>query len=64
MNLEPLLQRYVRSLLEREQQSNAPNRLQDLGTFMDWLLRRKSYVVRRRVFRYQGTERLKLSGER
>lgn len=62
MNLEPLLQRYVRSLTEREQAGDAPERIQDLGTYMDWLLRRQGYTVHRRVFRYDGPVRRRLAG--
>lgn len=62
MNLKPLLNTYIRGLAERESDGDAPQRLQDLGTLVDWLLRHQGYRVLRRVYRYQGTERLKLSG--
>lgn len=64
MTLRPLLDRYVRSLLEREPEAEAPENVQDLGTLIDWLLRRQGFIVQRRVYRYEGPERRKLSGER
>lgn len=64
MTLRPLLDRYVRSLLEREPAADAPEIVQDLGTLIDWLLRRQGFIVHRRVYRYEGPERRKLSGER
>jgi hypothetical protein len=61
MSIRPLLDRYVRSLTERD---HDPGSLQDLGTFMYWLLLRMGYQIHRRVFRYEGTDRKLLSGVR
>lgn len=45
-----ILDRYVRSLREREIGNDAPEKVQDLGTFVDWLLHREGFKVIRRPF--------------
>lgn len=48
------LDRYVRSLLER---SDHPERQQDLGTFVTWLLGRMGFTLRLLPFHYAGPQR-------
>lgn len=62
--MRALLERYVRSLLEQEQARDAPEYRQDLGTFVDWLLRRQGFRVVERTFRHDGAARRGARGER
>jgi len=60
--MRALLNRYVRSLAERESGSRAPEHLQDLGTYLDWLLRRLGYTIHYQAFKHDGIERRKSAG--
>jgi hypothetical protein len=57
------LSRYVRSLTEQEQAGDAPERRQDLGTFVDWLLERRGFTIHLRTFKHEGPARVKNSGK-
>jgi hypothetical protein len=57
------LSRYIRSLTEQEQEKRAPERRQDLGTFVDWLLDRQGFTLYLRTFKYEGTVREKNAGK-
>jgi hypothetical protein len=60
--MKQALERFVRSLAERELAGTAPEVLQDLGTFVDWLAERLGYDVRLRAYKYEGLERRKSTG--
>ncbi|AKT37743.1 hypothetical protein [Chondromyces crocatus] len=60
--MKDVLDRYIRSLAEQELAKDAPERLQDLGTFVVWLLERRGFTVHLRSFKHEGTERRKSSG--
>jgi hypothetical protein len=53
--MRDLLDIYVRSLTEQEQQRDAPENRQDLGTFMCWLLERHGYDIHLRAYQREGT---------
>jgi hypothetical protein len=57
------LSRYIRSLTEQEQAGDAPERRQDLGTFVDWLLERQGFTIHLRTFKHEGPARVKNSGK-
>jgi hypothetical protein len=60
--MKQALERFIRSLAERELAGNAPEVLQDLGTFVDWLAERLGYDIRLRAYKYAGLERRKNAG--
>lgn len=60
--MRELLSKYVRGLAEREHSGTGPERYQDLGTFMCWLLDRQGYSIHRRTFHYEGIPRAKSAG--
>ncbi|WP_437737368.1 hypothetical protein [Sorangium sp. So ce1335] len=57
------LSRYIRSLAEQEQAKDAPERRQDLGTFVDWLLERQDFTIHLRTYKHEGTAREKNAGK-
>lgn len=61
--MKEALSRYIRSLTEQEQAGDAPERRQDLGTFMDWLLERQGFTIHLRTFKHEGPARVKNSGK-
>ncbi len=60
--MKDVLERYIRSLAERELKDDAPERLQDLGTFLDWLLERRGFTLLLRAYKHTGTARRKSAG--
>jgi hypothetical protein len=60
--MRELLSKYIRGLAEREHSGTGPERYQDLGTFMCWLLDRHGYAIHRRTFHYEGIQRAKSAG--
>lgn len=60
--MRDVLDRFVRSLAEQEQPKEAPERSQDLGTFVCWLLERRGFTLLLRSYRHEGPERRKNSG--
>lgn len=60
--MKDVLDRFIRSLAEQEQARDAPERSQDLGTFLVWLLERRGFTVLLRSFKHEGPERRKSSG--
>lgn len=42
---------------------DAPESLQDLGTFVQWLIERLGYEVRLQIVKHEGTERRKVTGQ-
>lgn len=59
--LEPQLDRYVRTLQER---NDRPDDWQDLGTFLAWLLRKSGFTLRLPPFHYDGPTRTVSKGRR
>jgi hypothetical protein len=60
--MKQALDRFVRALAERELAADAPETIQDLGTFVDWLAERLGFDVHLRAYKYGGLERRKSSG--
>jgi hypothetical protein len=60
--MKQALERFIRSLAERELAGDAPETLQDLGTFVDWLAERLGYDIRLRAYKHAGLERRKSTG--
>jgi hypothetical protein len=60
--MRDLLDVYVRSLTEQEQQRDAPEHRQDLGTFMCWLLERHGYDIHLRAYQREGTAHVSQRG--
>src|SRR5271168_4644596 len=60
--MKDVLDRYVRSLAEQEQAGDAPEHLQDLGTFVCWLLERRGFTIYLTPYKHAGVERRKSSG--
>ncbi len=60
--MKQALDRFIRSLAERELSGAAPETLHDLGSFVDWLVERLGYTVHLRAFKYAGLERTKSAG--
>jgi hypothetical protein len=60
--MKDVLERYIRSLAERELEKDAPETLQDLGTFVHWLIERLGYDVYLRAFKHEGTSQVKSAG--
>ncbi|MGK3998508.1 hypothetical protein [Sorangium sp. So ce1024] len=60
--MRDVLERYIRALAERELKDDAPERHQDLGTFVDWLLERNEFTVLLRAYKHSGTARRKSAG--
>ncbi len=52
--MRSFLDQYVRSLAERELAGDAPQHLQDIGTFMDWLLPKLGYRVHLHSYKHFG----------
>jgi len=62
--MRDLVDLYVRSLAEREDASDAPEHRQDLGTFLDWLLEQRGFIVHMHSYKRDGVARLKSSGDK
>lgn len=62
--MKKLLETYIRSLGEQEQAADAPERYQDLGTFMCWLLERQGYDIQVAAYRREGLMHMRSSGRR
>lgn len=60
--MREVLDIYVRSLGEQGQAADAPEREQDLGTFVCWLLRRHGYELHYLSYGHRGPERQRKSG--
>ncbi len=56
------LERFIRGLAEREHDAAAPETLQDLGTFVHWLIERLGFCIHIRAFKHQGFARSKSAG--
>lgn len=57
--MRDLLDRYVRSLKERE---DDPERDQDLGTLVCWILEQRGYIIVERAYKHRGAVRLVSKG--
>ena len=62
--MRDILDRYVRSLAEREHAGSAPEHRQDLGTFVGWLLQRHGFTVLLHAYKRDGLLRVKSAGRR
>ena len=62
--MRDILTTYIRSLREQEQDKDAPESTQDLGTFICWLLERHGYKLHVRAYRHRGAMRISNRGKR
>ena len=60
--MKEVLDRYIRSLAERELKGGAPEYRQDLGTFVGWLLDRLGFTVLLQAYKHEGLRRVKSAG--